>query len=77
MRSKSQLPTEPEESPMSRDLEIARIRKDWTENPRWKGVRRGYAPEDVYRLRGWSRSSTRSRGAARRSSGASCRSGRS
>ncbi len=52
MRSKSQLPTEPEESPMSRDLEIARIRKDWTENPRWKGVRRGYAPEDVYRLRG-------------------------
>jgi isocitrate/methylisocitrate lyase len=37
---------------MSRDLEIARIRKDWTENPRWKGVKRGYTPEDVYRLRG-------------------------
>ncbi len=37
---------------MSRDLEIARIRKDWTENPRWNGVKRGYAPEDVYRLRG-------------------------
>ena len=37
---------------MSRDLEIARIRKDWTENPRWKGVKRGYGVEDVYRLRG-------------------------
>ena len=37
---------------MTRDLEVQRIRKDWTENPRWKGVRRGYTPEDVYRLRG-------------------------
>ena len=37
---------------MSKELEIARIRKDWTDNPRWQGVQRGYSPEDVYRLRG-------------------------
>ncbi|MGZ5083655.1 MAG: isocitrate lyase, partial [Usitatibacter sp.] len=35
-----------------RDLEIARMKKDWAENPRWKGVKRGYGAEDVYRLRG-------------------------
>src|SRR3954452_20359118 len=45
------------ELPMSRDLaasdiEVQRIRKDWSENPRWKGVKRGYTAEDVYRLRG-------------------------
>ena len=28
------------------------IKKDWAENPRWKGVQRGYTAEDVYRLRG-------------------------
>jgi len=37
---------------MSRELEVARIKKDWAENPRWKGVKRGYTAEDVYRLRG-------------------------
>ena len=37
---------------MSYDLEAARLRKDWAENPRWKGVRRGYSAEDVVRLRG-------------------------
>ncbi|MGZ5106462.1 MAG: isocitrate lyase, partial [Usitatibacter sp.] len=36
----------------NRDLEIARMKKDWAENPRWKGVKRGYGAEDVYRLRG-------------------------
>src|ERR1700693_4504664 len=36
----------------NRDLEIARMKKDWAENPRWQGVKRGYTPEDVYRLRG-------------------------
>jgi len=36
----------------TRELELQRIRNDWTENPRWSGVRRGYAAEDVYRLRG-------------------------
>src|SRR5262245_59003108 len=35
-----------------KELEVQRIRKDWAENPRWKGVRRGYTAEDVYRLRG-------------------------
>ncbi|MBC8023165.1 MAG: isocitrate lyase [Burkholderiales bacterium] len=35
-----------------RELETARIRKDWNDNPRWKGVKRGYTPEDVFRLRG-------------------------
>jgi isocitrate lyase len=37
---------------MSRDLEIARIKKDWAENARWQGVKRGYSAEDVHRLRG-------------------------
>ncbi|MFI4902520.1 MAG: isocitrate lyase [Burkholderiales bacterium] len=37
---------------MNYDLECARIRKDWSENPRWRGIRRGYTAEDVVRLRG-------------------------
>ena len=36
----------------TRDLEVQRIRKDWAENPRWKGIKRGYTAEDVHRLRG-------------------------
>ncbi len=28
------------------------IRKDWAENPRWKGIKRTYRAEDVVRLRG-------------------------
>ena len=28
------------------------INKDWTENPRWKDVKRSYAPQDVVKLRG-------------------------
>src|ERR1043165_3373227 len=35
-----------------REVEIAKIRKDWNENARWKGIKRSYTPEDVYRLRG-------------------------
>ncbi len=35
-----------------RDLEVQRLKKDWAENPRWKGVKRGYSVEDVVRLRG-------------------------
>jgi isocitrate lyase len=31
---------------------IDATRKDWAENPRWKGVKRGYGAEDVVRLRG-------------------------
>jgi isocitrate lyase len=33
-------------------LDVARIKKDWAENPRWKGIQRGYTAEDVVRLRG-------------------------
>jgi isocitrate lyase len=33
-------------------LSAEQLRKDWKENPRWKGVTRPYAPEDVLRLRG-------------------------
>jgi len=36
----------------NREQEIAKIKKDWAENPRWKGVKRGYTAEEVYRLRG-------------------------
>src|SRR5262245_53990699 len=36
----------------TRDIEVLRIRKDWAENSRWQGIKRGYAAEDVYRLRG-------------------------
>ena len=35
-----------------RELEIAQLKKDWAENPRWSGVKRGYSAEDVVRLRG-------------------------
>src|SRR5512134_3114282 len=37
---------------MNYDLEAARLKKDWAENSRWKGIRRGYTAEDVERLRG-------------------------
>jgi isocitrate lyase len=37
---------------MHRDLEIARLKKDWAENARWKNVKRPYSAEDVVRLRG-------------------------
>src|SRR3954469_5441063 len=36
----------------SRQKEIAALEKDWAENPRWKGVKRGYRAEDVVALRG-------------------------
>lgn len=31
---------------------IAALEKEWAENPRWKGVKRGYTAADVVRLRG-------------------------
>jgi isocitrate lyase len=37
---------------MNYDLEAARLKKEWAENPRWKGIERGYTAEDVVRLRG-------------------------
>ncbi len=35
-----------------REQEIAQLTKDWAENPRWNGIKRGYSAEDVVRLRG-------------------------
>jgi len=35
-----------------RSQEVAALKKDWAENPRWKGITRNYSAEDVVRLRG-------------------------
>ncbi|WP_298926762.1 isocitrate lyase [uncultured Ramlibacter sp.] len=37
---------------MTREQQIAQLEKDWAENPRWKGIRRGYSAADVVKLRG-------------------------
>jgi isocitrate lyase len=37
---------------MDRQQQIAALKKDWAENPRWKGITRPYTAEDVVRLRG-------------------------
>src|SRR6186713_39833 len=37
---------------LTRDQQIAALEKDWAENPRWKGIKRGYTAADVVRLRG-------------------------
>ena len=39
-------------NPLNRQQQIAEIEKDWANNPRWKGVKRGYTAEAVVRLRG-------------------------
>jgi len=36
----------------TRQQQAAALEKDWAENPRWKGIKRGYSAEDVVRLRG-------------------------
>ncbi len=36
----------------SREQQIQALANDWAENPRWKGIKRNYKPEDVVRLRG-------------------------
>jgi isocitrate lyase len=36
----------------TRQQQIASLAKDWAENPRWKGLKRGYSAADVVRLRG-------------------------
>ena len=36
----------------TRAEQIALLEKDWAENPRWKGVKRGYSAADVVHLRG-------------------------
>jgi isocitrate lyase len=37
---------------VERSKEIQSLEQDWKQNPRWKDVSRGYAAEDVVRLRG-------------------------
>ncbi|MEV3816984.1 isocitrate lyase [Aeromonas salmonicida] len=37
---------------LTREQQIQAIKKDWAENPRWKGIKRGYSAEDVVNLRG-------------------------
>ncbi len=37
---------------MSVEQEIAKLKQDWAENPRWQGIQRPYSAEDVVRLRG-------------------------
>jgi isocitrate lyase len=37
---------------LSREQQIAQLEKDWAENPRWKGIKRGYSAADVVKLRG-------------------------
>ena len=37
---------------LTREEQIKQLEKDWTENSRWKNVKRDYNAEDVVRLRG-------------------------
>ena len=37
---------------MTKEQQIAVLEKDWHENPRWAGIKRGYSAGDVVRLRG-------------------------
>ncbi len=37
---------------MSREQAIEQLKKEWAESPRWQGVKRGYGPEEVVKLRG-------------------------
>ena len=36
----------------TRDEQVQALEKDWTQNPRWKGIRRTYSAADVVRLAG-------------------------
>jgi isocitrate lyase len=36
----------------SRELDAQKLQKDWSESPRWRGIKRGYSADDVVRLRG-------------------------
>ncbi|HYF60668.1 MAG TPA: isocitrate lyase [Burkholderiaceae bacterium] len=36
----------------SRELEAQKLQKEWADNPRWRGIKRGYTADDVVRLRG-------------------------
>ena len=36
----------------SRELEAQKLQKEWSDNPRWRGIKRGYTAAEVVRLRG-------------------------
>jgi isocitrate lyase len=36
----------------SRELEAQKLQKDWSENTRWRGIKRSFSADDVIRLRG-------------------------
>ena len=36
----------------SRELEAQKLQKEWSDSPRWRGIKRGYTADDVVRLRG-------------------------
>jgi isocitrate lyase len=36
----------------SREQQAQNLQKDWSENPRWRGIKRGYTAQEVVRLRG-------------------------
>ncbi|AHB06216.1 MULTISPECIES: isocitrate lyase [Pandoraea] len=36
----------------TRQEQVKQLEQDWANNPRWKGIKRGYSAEDVVRLRG-------------------------
>ena len=36
----------------TREQEAQKLQKDWAENQRWRGIKRGYSAEEVVRLRG-------------------------
>jgi isocitrate lyase len=36
----------------ARELETQKLQKEWSENPRWKSIKRGYEAQEVIRLRG-------------------------
>ena len=37
---------------MNHVVEMQKLQKSWSEDPRWQGIRRTYQAEDVHRLRG-------------------------
>src|SRR3990172_702346 len=37
---------------LNREKKNAALNNDWINNPRWRGLKRGYSAEDVVRLRG-------------------------
>jgi isocitrate lyase len=37
---------------LTREQQIAQLERDWAENPRWRGIKRGYTAAEVVKLRG-------------------------